>query len=59
MSAVKEDAKKLLNNLSDEASWDDLMYEMYVCNKIDKGVKSADEGHLLSHEDLKKRFLKI
>jgi predicted transcriptional regulator len=58
MSIVKEEAKKLLDNLPDEASWDDILYEMYVRKKIDEGIKAADEGKLVSHEDVKKRFLK-
>ncbi|MBD3419348.1 MAG: hypothetical protein GF398_04440 [Chitinivibrionales bacterium] len=57
MSVVREEAKKLLDTLPDEASWDDIMYEIYVRNKIDKGVKAADTGQLVSHEDIKKRFL--
>ena len=57
MSIVKEEAKKLLDNLPDEASWDDILYEMYVRKKIDEGIKAADEGKLVSHEDVKKRFL--
>ena len=56
MSIVKKEAKKILNNLPDEASWDDLMYEMYVRKKIDEGIKAADEGKILSHEEVKKRF---
>lgn len=57
MSIIREEAKKLLNNLPDEASWDDVMYEMYVRKKIDEGVKSADEGKFISHEEVKKKFL--
>jgi predicted transcriptional regulator len=57
MNQVKEEAKKLLDKLPDEISWDDIMYEMYVRNKIDKGLLAADEGKLISHEDVKKRFL--
>jgi predicted transcriptional regulator len=53
---VKEEAKKLLDQLPDEISWDDIMYEMYVRNKIDKGIQAADEGKLVSHEEIKKRF---
>lgn len=56
MSIVKKEAKKILNNLPDEASWDDLMYEMYVRKKIDEGLKAADEGKILTHEEVKKRF---
>ena len=57
MSVVIEEAKKLLDSLPDQASWDDIMYEMYVKKKIDEGLKAADEGKLISHEDVKKRFL--
>jgi predicted transcriptional regulator len=58
MGIVREEAKKLLDTLPDEASWDDVMYEMHVRNKIDKGIAAADEGHLLSHEEVRKRFLR-
>ena len=57
MSVVREEAKKLLDTLPDQASWDDIMYEIYVKKKIDEGLKAADEGKLISHEDVKKRFL--
>ncbi|MCK5739514.1 hypothetical protein KAH55_10045 [bacterium] len=57
MNVVKEEAKKLVDNLPDEVSWDDVMYQMYVRNKIDKGITAADDGQLISHEDVKKRFL--
>ncbi len=56
MSAVKEEARKLLESLPEEVSWDDVMYELYVRKKIDMGVKAADEGHLLSHDEVKKRL---
>ena len=56
MSIVREEAKKLISDLPDEASWDDLMYEMYVRKKIDEGIKAADDGKLVSHEEVKKRF---
>jgi predicted transcriptional regulator len=56
MSVIKE-ARKLLDKLPDEASWDDVMYEMYVRKKIDEGIKAANEGKLISHEEVKKRFL--
>jgi predicted transcriptional regulator len=57
MSIVREEARKLIDNLPDDASWDDVMYEMYVRNKIDKGVLAADAGKLVSHEEVRKRFL--
>jgi predicted transcriptional regulator len=56
MNQVKEEAKKLLDKLPDEISWDDIMYEMYVRNKIDRGLQAADEGKLIPHEEVRKRF---
>ena len=58
MSNVREEAKKLIDNLPDQASWDDLMYEMYVRKKIDEGLRAADEGKLISHEDVKRKFIR-
>ncbi|ODS36925.1 hypothetical protein BEH94_05930 [Candidatus Altiarchaeales archaeon WOR_SM1_SCG] len=35
----------------------DIMYEFYVKKKIDIALKSAEEGRVVSHEEVKKRFL--
>ena len=57
MSHVKEEAINVLKKLPQEISWDDVIYEMYVKKKIDEGLKATNEGRLISHEDVKKRFL--
>jgi predicted transcriptional regulator len=56
MATIKEQARRLLDRLPDEASWDDLMYEIYVRKKIAAGLKAAEEGKLISHEEVKRRF---
>lgn len=33
------------------------MYEFYVKEKIKIGLKAAEEGRIVSHEEVKKRFL--
>jgi len=58
VNIVREEAKKILDKLPDEASWDDLMYEIYVSKKIEQGIKDADEGKVISNEEAKKRLLK-
>ena len=57
MSTVKEEARQLVESLPDHATWDDLMYELYVRQKIAGGIKAADEGRVVPHEEVKKRFL--
>ena len=57
MSIVKEEAKKLIDKLPDHATWDDIMYKLYVKKKLAVAVRAADEGHVISHEEVKKRLL--
>jgi predicted transcriptional regulator len=57
MSIVKEEAKKLIDKLPDHATWDDIMYELYVKKKLAVALRAAEEGHVISHEEVKKRLL--
>lgn len=38
-------------------SWNELMYELYVKQKIEDGLKELDEGRGLPHEEVKRRLL--
>ena len=57
MNIAKEEARKLINKLPDQATWDDIMYEFYVRKKIEVALKAAEEGRIVPHEEVKKRFL--
>ncbi len=57
MHIIKEEAKKLIDTLPDQATWDDIMYEFYVKKKLAVALKAADEGKVVSHKDAKKRLL--
>ena len=41
---IKDDAHRLVDNLDDEATWDDLMYEIYVRQAIERGLADSDAG---------------
>lgn len=56
METVKQQAREVVERLPDHATWDDLMYELYVRQKIAAGLKAADSGQVLSHEDVKRKF---
>ncbi len=56
MSTAKEEAINLINRLPDEVNWDDIMYEMYVKKKIELGIKAADEGRVVPHDEVKRMF---
>ena len=57
MATPKESVKQIIEHLPDQASWDDIMYELYVKQKIEAGLKAVDEGRTISHEEMKRRLL--
>lgn len=57
MQSVKEMARDLIEHLPDTATFDDLMYEIYVRQKIEAGLKDAAEGRVLSHEEVVRELL--
>ena len=57
MQSVKEMARVLIERLPDTATFDDLMYELYVRQKIEAGLKDAAEGRVLSHEEVVRELL--
>ena len=38
---IKEEAQDLLKNLPEDATWDDLMYKIYVRQAIEAGLKDS------------------
>jgi len=57
MSIIKKEAKKLIDKLPEQATWDDIMYEFYVKKKLAVALKAAEEGRVISHKEAKKRLL--
>ena len=49
---TKQAALELLNKLPDECTWDDIMSELFVRQKIEVGIADADAGRVVSHEEV-------
>ncbi|HVX40039.1 MAG TPA: hypothetical protein VHB25_10735 [Gemmatimonadaceae bacterium] len=47
---IKPDARQLVDSLPDSATWDDLAYEVYVRQAIERGLADADAGRVLEHD---------
>jgi predicted transcriptional regulator len=56
MLTAKETAKQVIDRLPEQATWDDILYELYVKQKIEAGLAAA-EGKTVAHEDAKRRLL--
>jgi len=57
MPNAKNAARQIIEQLPEQATWDDIMYELYVKQKIEAGLKAADEGRTVPHEAAKRRLL--
>ena len=54
--SVKQKAHQLLDKLPDSASWEDVMYRIYVRQAIEAGIKDSDEGRTVDVKEVRKRF---
>jgi hypothetical protein len=54
-SSVKAEAQKLVEHLPDDATWDDLLYEIYVRQAIEKGLSDCREGRPLPVSEVRRR----
>lgn len=57
--SMKAEAGQRVRSLPEEASWYLLMYEIYVRQKIEQGVRAAAEGRVVSHEEVRRVFRSV
>ncbi|NLD26663.1 MAG: hypothetical protein GX661_04805 [Acholeplasmataceae bacterium] len=57
MSILKDEAKRIIEDLPENATWDDLMYQLYVKKRVETGLKEIENGQTMTHEEVKKRLL--
>ena len=54
--SVKTQAHRLVENLPDSATWEDVMYRIYVRQAIEAGIKNSDQGRTTDVSEVRKRF---
>ncbi|MBE9213348.1 hypothetical protein IQ247_11820 [Plectonema cf. radiosum LEGE 06105] len=53
---IKEEARKLIDKLPDDSTWDDLMYEIYVRQAVEAGLADSNAGKVISVQDVRAKF---
>ena len=56
MESLKQEALNVISKLPDTAEIDDIMYRLYVIDKVRKGREAVKRGDVISVEDLKKEI---
>jgi predicted transcriptional regulator len=57
MPSAKEAARQIIELLPEQATWDDIMYELYVKQKIEEGLADIEAGRTVPHEQVKAELL--
>ena len=56
MNDVKDAVLELSQQLPEECTWDEVMYRIFVRQKIDDGLKDAHAGRTIPHEEVFQEF---
>ena len=55
-TTIKDEVRKLAEHLPEDATWEDVQYEIYVRQSIEAGLKDANEGRVVSSDEARKRL---
>lgn len=56
METLKQEAIKAISRLPETSNLDDIMYELYVIDKVKKGREAVESGESYSIEELKREM---
>ncbi|MEK7405735.1 MAG: hypothetical protein AAB225_11560 [Acidobacteriota bacterium] len=56
MATAKEEVRRMLDSLPDDASLEDIQYHIYVREKIERGLRAIGENRVLSEEEVQHRL---
>lgn len=53
---TKEDARKLVDNLPERSTWDDLMHEVFVRQTIEAGIADSKAGRTREVGEVRRKY---
>jgi hypothetical protein len=54
--SIKEEARRIVDQLPENSTWDDLMHEIYVRQAIERGLVDSEAGRTTSVEAVREKF---
>lgn len=54
--SVKQEAQRIIEELAEDATWDDLMYRIYVRQVIESGLRDSEANQTLDVREVRARF---
>ena len=56
MQPVKQEALNTIEQLPEDVDMDEIMYRLYLIEKIRKGQQAVENNQTISHEEMKKEI---
>ena len=56
METAKEEVRRILESLPDDATLEDIQYRIYVRQAIAAGLRDVDQGRVVSQEEVERRM---
>jgi hypothetical protein len=53
---IKDEARRLIDEMADDSTWDDLMSKIYVRQAIESGLADSQAGRTTSVETVRAEF---
>ncbi len=57
MQTVKQIIHGVVEHLPEQATFDDVMYAIYVRQKLERSLQAAGEGKVISQAEMEKQYL--
>ncbi|HEV2379026.1 MAG TPA: hypothetical protein VG206_04440 [Terriglobia bacterium] len=58
MGTAKEEVRRMLESIPDEASYEDVQYHIYVREKVERGLEDVAQGRVTSQAEVERWMAK-
>ncbi len=55
-TSIKQEAKRLIDRLPEDITWDDLMHEIYVRQSVENGLVDSEAGKTTDVSEVRRKF---
>jgi hypothetical protein len=56
MATPKEEIRKILDTLPDDATWEDVQYSIYVRERVERGRREANQDQVIDQGEVELRM---
>ena len=55
-TTIRDEARQLVDQMPDDATWDDVLYQVYVRQSIEAGLEDIRESRVVSSDEVQRRL---